>query len=292
LLGCSSQTKVRSLPLFFSDIDVVVLGKWNGLPLWTVASALELNNIAEPGSIKILDKASVPIIKLVDRRTDIKVDISFNMNNGVRSVMLITVGRYFELQLYENFSPSCEFVQFDIDDCQLFCCITVTGPNLGVLLIEFFEMYGRQFNYLQTGIRVKNGASYIPKEELQKDLSEGHQPSLLCIEDPLQPGNDIGRSSYGVMKVKQAFEYAYQVLSKQMFHPRQGLSVLSLCIDFDDHHAFRAMTCATVIYASSFAQFITVPFHAFDKGVFRNIYYSVTNLYRWRSSYPSYPPSV
>lgn len=37
----------------------------------------------------MLDKASVPIIKLTDKETDIKVDISFNMSNGVKSAELI-----------------------------------------------------------------------------------------------------------------------------------------------------------------------------------------------------------
>ena len=45
-------------------------------------------------------------------------------------------------------------------------------------------------------------------------MPEGHRPSVLCIEDPLIPGNDIGKSSYGVLQVKQAFEYAYIVLSQ------------------------------------------------------------------------------
>ena len=48
-----------------------------------------------------------------------------------------------------------------------------------------------------TGISVKNDGRYIPKEELQREMVDGHRPSLLCIEDPLTPGNDIGRSSYG-----------------------------------------------------------------------------------------------
>lgn len=39
--------------------------------------------------------------------------------------------------------------------------------NLGVLLIEFFELYGRHFNYLKTGIRVKDGGSYVPKDEVR-----------------------------------------------------------------------------------------------------------------------------
>jgi len=49
-------------------------------------------------------------------------------------------------------------------------------------------------------------------------MSDGYRPSLLCIEDPLNPSNDIGRSSYGALQVKQAFEYAYITLT-QAVHP-------------------------------------------------------------------------
>lgn len=87
------------------------------------------------------------------------------------------------------------------------------NANLGVLLMEFLELYGRKFNYLKTGISIKNGGRYIPKDELQREMVDGHRPSLLCIEDPLTPGNDIGRSSYGALQVKHAFEYAYTTLS-------------------------------------------------------------------------------
>ena len=45
-------------------------------------------------------------------------------------------------------------------------------------------------------------------------LTDGYRPSLLCIEDPLTPGNDIGRSSYGAINVKQSFEYAYITLTQ------------------------------------------------------------------------------
>lgn len=41
---------------------------------------------------------------------------------------------------------------------------------------------------------------------------DGYRTSLLCIEDPLTPGNDIGRGSYGALNVRQAFEYAFIVL--------------------------------------------------------------------------------
>lgn len=36
---------------------------------------------------------------------------------------------------------------------------------------------------------------------------------MLYIKEPLQPGNDVGRSSYGTMQVKQVFDYTYIVLN-------------------------------------------------------------------------------
>ena len=38
--------------------------------------------------------------------------------------------------------------------------------NLGVLLIEFFELYGNNFNYVNTGISVKSEGSYFSKQEV------------------------------------------------------------------------------------------------------------------------------
>lgn len=43
----------------FSDIDVVVIGNWEALPLWTLEKAIREHDIADQSSIKVLDKASV-----------------------------------------------------------------------------------------------------------------------------------------------------------------------------------------------------------------------------------------
>lgn len=45
--------------IIFSDIDLVVLGQWETLPLHTLKKALLDQNIAEPSSLKVLDRASV-----------------------------------------------------------------------------------------------------------------------------------------------------------------------------------------------------------------------------------------
>ena len=39
----------------------------------------------------VLDKAAVPIIKIVDKATNIRVDISFNMQHGVGTARLVKV---------------------------------------------------------------------------------------------------------------------------------------------------------------------------------------------------------
>ncbi|XP_058825345.1 non-canonical poly(A) RNA polymerase protein Trf4-1 isoform X2 [Topomyia yanbarensis] len=215
-----------------SDIDLVVIGRWDKLPLRTLENELINRGIAESMSVRVLDKASVPIVKLTDRETQVKVDISFNMQSGVQSAELIKdfkrkypvlaklvlVLKQFLLQrdLNEVFTggiSSYSLILMCISFLQLHPRANLNQTtNLGVLLLEFLELYGRKFNYMKTGISVKNGGRYIPKEELQREMIDGHRPSLLCIEDPLTPGNDIGRSSYGALQVKQAFEYAYIVL--------------------------------------------------------------------------------
>jgi non-canonical poly(A) RNA polymerase PAPD5/7 len=84
---------------FSSDIDLIVHSKdgrpWKaeeleGLML-VLRDAFCRNRICTQEGIQILNGATVPIIKLTDRKTDIKVDMSFNMNNGLRSAQLILV---------------------------------------------------------------------------------------------------------------------------------------------------------------------------------------------------------
>ncbi|TNN66956.1 Non-canonical poly(A) RNA polymerase PAPD7 [Liparis tanakae] len=63
-----------------SDIDLVVFGKWERPPLQELEQALRRHNVAEPFSIKVLDKAT---------ETEVKVDISFNMETGVKAASFI-----------------------------------------------------------------------------------------------------------------------------------------------------------------------------------------------------------
>ncbi|KAL9975956.1 hypothetical protein ACROYT_G013180 [Oculina patagonica] len=222
-----------------SDIDIVVFGNWERLPLWTLEQALTANKIAEVSSVKVLDKASVPIIKLTDQKTNVKVDISFNVPAGLSAAEfvkdqielfpclppLVLVLKQFLLtrELNEVFTggiSSYSLILMAISFLQHHPRAEgrTLKNNLGVLLIEFFELYGRNFNYTNVGIRVKEGGTYFSKQEVLLSMDDVFNQScaLLCIEDPFTPGNYIGKSSYKFMEVKQAFEFAYFTLSKQV----------------------------------------------------------------------------
>ncbi len=58
---------------------------------------------------------------------------------------------------------------------------------------------------------------------------------IICIEDPLDATNDVGKSSYGAMSAKQAFERAYAVLigycRPGASKPKDGRRYNSLLID-------------------------------------------------------------
>ena len=70
-----------------SDIDVVIFGKWPQLPLGTLEHALQGSKFAT--DIKVLSKATVPIVKFTDSDTGLRVDISFNMNKSVCAVEFV-----------------------------------------------------------------------------------------------------------------------------------------------------------------------------------------------------------
>ena len=108
--------------------------------------------------------------------------------------------------------------------------------NLGSLLLDFFQLYGVQFNYLHTGISLKNGGEYFQKRERSKgtqDWVNPSRPNLLAFENPCQPDVDMGRNSFMMFKVKRAFEHAYQLLCAALGNSKVE-SYLTFVIRSDD----------------------------------------------------------
>ncbi|MFH4981662.1 hypothetical protein AB6A40_008371 [Gnathostoma spinigerum] len=242
-----------------SDIDVVVEGDlWDQPPLWNTAEALKASGIAD--SIHVLDKAFVPIVKMVDKDTQISIDVSFNTIQGVRAAKyieqmkvqfpvlepLVLILKQFLRQrhLNQGFTgglSSYGLILMLIHFLQMYSYEDIVKKsirevNMGVLLLNFLQLYGQEFNYMKTAIRI--GSPYVCREQM---LNEMNRPSnsMLCIEDPLQRGNDIGRCSHNILFVRQALEQALTTLcavfirsreSSPFWHTQYRGSLLSLIL--------------------------------------------------------------
>lgn len=90
-------------------------------------------------------------------------------------------------------------------------CAIDPMDNLGVLLVEFFETYGKFFQYDQVGISLRAGGHYFRKR--QRGWSNPNSPGLLTIEDPQDPTNDISGGSYGFARVRQSLQGGFEMLS-------------------------------------------------------------------------------
>lgn len=218
---------VTGLFLPTSDLDLVVYCQPQP-SLFAIEEDFKGHDIVMKGSTKVLNNLAVPVIKFTDKATKVRVDISFNQITGLHSVDAIAQF----MQIYP-YMPKLVLVlkQFlahrnlhevfvgGISSYSLILLVvsflqhhpqqgsTDLSTDLGKLLMEFFELYGRNFNYMKTGICVLNGGSYIAKEE--HDIQD-----FLYIRDPVMSDycNAAG-GCYGMWQVKQAFDNAYSRLS-------------------------------------------------------------------------------
>ncbi|GJN92544.1 hypothetical protein Rhopal_005574-T1 [Rhodotorula paludigena] len=83
--------------------------------------------------------------------------------------------------------------------------------NLGLLFLEFLELYGKHFNYDQTGITVRARGGYFNKHD--KGWFRAQQPYLLSIEDPNDPLNDVSGGSHAILRVRQTLAGGFDVLA-------------------------------------------------------------------------------
>ena len=185
--------------------------------LHVLANALKLAGITS--RVTIIAKAKVPIIKFVTTHGRFNVDISINQSNGIlsgniingflrdmhpnnreggrgslalRSLIMITktfLSQRSMNEVYTGGLGSYSIVCLAISFLQMHPKIRRgeidADTNLGVLVIEFFELYGCYFNYEETGISVRDGGTYFSKK--QRGWYDYYKSNLLSIEDPADP---------------------------------------------------------------------------------------------------------
>jgi len=220
-----------------SDVDLVLFGSWSVLPLRTLEKALIDQKIPKSESLIVLDSVKVPILKFVDGVSGIPVDISFNMVNSLKSVQLMNIfkKKYPSfpklLSVLKQILVSRDLATVFTGGLSSYCLslllisfyqlhprtdVNSEKVNLGVLLLEFLQLYGCHFNYDTLAVSVREGGRYLIKQELQteENICNRWAPvGGLSIEDPFIPGKDIARGTFRVADLKQAWAYGFRQLS-------------------------------------------------------------------------------
>ncbi|SJX61256.1 related to TRF4-topoisomerase I-related protein [Sporisorium reilianum f. sp. reilianum] len=245
----SQETKLY-LPQ--GDLDLVVVSQSMAnlrtqSALRTMAACLRRHNLAT--DVQVIAKAKVPIIKFVTTYARLKVDISLNHTNGLTTASyvnswlrkwphirpLILVVKYLLMQrgMSEVFSGglgSYSVIIMVISFLQLHPKVQrgeiEADRSLGVLLLEFLELYGKNFGYDNCGISIRGRGGYFSKA--RRGWKDERRPFMLCIEDPHDPSNDISKGSFGIINVRSTLAGAFDILTAAICQQaNEGSSSLS-----------------------------------------------------------------
>eukprot|EP01126_Amoeba_proteus_P005989 TRINITY_DN1206_c0_g1_i4.p1 TRINITY_DN1206_c0_g1~~TRINITY_DN1206_c0_g1_i4.p1 ORF type:complete len:451 (-),score=106.43 TRINITY_DN1206_c0_g1_i4:96-1448(-) len=232
-----------------SDIDCVIEGTFEvPAALYTMANKLYQNGIKQ-SDIIVLSRATVPLVKFTDPMTKCKVDISFGHMNGPENSTiiqkfcstfsefrpLVMVLKYFLHQNNLNqpfvgglgsYAISLMVVSF----LQQTIPRMVGKPNLGILLLDFLKFYGEEFNFFTTGISVRDGGHYFPKHD--RGWLDINEMFLLALEDPNDPENDVGKSTFMIEAIQRQFVAFHRLLSNNSTRSLAPTS-LSRCLFVD-----------------------------------------------------------
>ncbi|EJS41828.1 trf4p [Saccharomyces arboricola H-6] len=247
-----------------SDIDCVITSELGGKEsrnnLFSLASHLKKKNLAT--EIEVVAKARVPIIKFVEPNSGIHIDVSFERTNGLEAAKLIRewlndtpglrelvliVKQFLHSRRLNNvhtgglggFSIICLVFSFLHMHPRIITKEIEAKDNLGVLLIEFFELYGKNFGYDDVALGSSDGYPvYFPKSTWNA-IQPIKNPFTLAIQDPGDESNNISRGTFNIRDIKKAFAGAFDLLTNRCFElhsatfkDRLGKSVLGNVIKY------------------------------------------------------------
>ena len=238
-----------------SDLDLVVISRSfarTGIPkysgkkiLYKVSTLLQRAKIPKERKVTVISQARVPIIKFVDAMTGLQVDISFENLGGVNAnktfrkwreeypampALVMIVKQFLELrkqnEVYVGGLGGFTVICLVISLLQLHPGFSLGNlpieKNLGIGLMEFFDLYGHKFKMDKVGIDVGTYSyfrrPYAPPPRLSADpqSKEYRDYWILHCVDPNDPNNNIARSSYAVREIFGTFADGFKILEDRM----------------------------------------------------------------------------
>ncbi|KAK3950281.1 hypothetical protein QBC32DRAFT_18854 [Pseudoneurospora amorphoporcata] len=204
--------------------------------MYRLSDALKQQKLAFQNEVEIIAFAKVPLVKWVDSRTGLKIDVSFENGTGLQAIktfhawrdqfpvmpVLVTLIKHFLCMRGLN-----EPVNGGIGGFTVTCLVTSMlqlmpqiqsgsmDPNhhVGDLLMHFFDLYGNKFNYRTTAICL-NPPKYLPKHKINTFAYKNYD--RFSIIDPNNSENDIAGGSSNTPTIAALFKQAYELLAERM----------------------------------------------------------------------------
>lgn len=233
------------------DIDLVVLSKAmdkqsRETTLREMAACLRAHKLAT--DIQVIGRAKVPIIKFVCPLGHFHIDISINQANGLQTAhfinrwlvrqpairpLVMVVKQFLQQRALSevftgglgSYSVTLLVLSFLQVHPKLQRAEMSAMRNLGTLLMEFLELYGKNFGYDECTISVRGRGGYVSKR--QRGFYDVRKPFMLSIEDPHDPDGDVSKGSFAILSVRSALGGAFDILHA------------ALCERANDLHNFR-----------------------------------------------------
>jgi non-canonical poly(A) RNA polymerase PAPD5/7 len=205
---------------------------------------LQNRKVAMDGTLTVITKAKVPIIKFTDRDTDIKVDISFENDTGLVAnktfaewkekypampVIVVLIKQMLAMRgLNEvylgglgGFSIICLVVSMMQHMPELQSGNMDAQLHYGELLLNFLDLYGNKFNLQSTGITM-NPPSYYDKIRHPRNPQNDN---TLTIIDPNKHDNDISGGSKKIQTVFSCFRTAHSEIQRRLAQIHSGENI-------------------------------------------------------------------
>lgn len=202
------------------------------------------SGIAAPETMSVVAHAKVPIVKFIDKKTGIKVDISFENDTG-----LVANNTFQEWkEKYPAMPPLVllikqliamrglnEVFTGGLGGFSIMCLVVsmmqlmpeIQSGNMdpqqhyGDLLLNFLDLYGNKFNIVRTGITMDT-PGYFDKLH---NPAKKQNPNNLTIIDPNNPDNDISGGSRNINQVLGCFRSAHAAIQRRLAQIDSGKDV-------------------------------------------------------------------
>ncbi|CZR61247.1 related to DNA-directed DNA polymerase [Phialocephala subalpina] len=221
----------------FMDGGRAVLG--NRKALVNFRNFVSHQRLALDDQIECIYGAKVPLVKYVDKLTGLKVDVSFENETGLIAnktfqdwktifpAMPIIVSLIKHLLAMRGlnepvnggiggFSVICLVVSLLQNMPQVQSKSMIPEHNLGEILMEFFDLYGNQFNIETTAISL-NPPGYISKAHANVPYKKNN-PYKFMIIDPNRSSNDISGGASNSGAIVNLFSECYGNLQARLSH--------------------------------------------------------------------------